>query len=276
MSKGFSSFDMNNFYNTDFETEQTNDNSSNWRNKRVLPTGKELKDKKFYIGLWTYIQYVSKCNHSDDYRYVNKKDLLPNKVAKVLSNLSKENKTGEFVQKKVSAPSIRKGIQYLIDNGYIVGEVDGSEVFEGYDGLYYKIKNKDVFDYYVLLDNDFIEKLLKTLTQDELKAYLFYYGWNRNKNIGTCKLKRGEVLSRIGFSNARANRDKLRHIDSKLREYGLIQQKKECVKDSLTGEYVASVIVTSIPFYWDSELFVQEVDSDFDTSRFVVEYEDLE
>ena len=85
-------------------------------NERLMPTGEELKDKNFMVGLWGYIQSKSKCNHMDEFRYVAKKDISPTKIAEHITNFLKENGGDIYINKPVTRPTINKGIKYLKDN----------------------------------------------------------------------------------------------------------------------------------------------------------------
>ena len=223
-------------------------------NERLMPTGEELKDKNFMVGLWGYIQSKSKCNHMDEFRYVAKKDISPTKIAEHITNFLKENGGDIYINKPVTRPTINKGIKYLKDNGYILEEVKGSEVFKEYKGTYYKLKNKDVFNYYVLLENEFLKTLISTLSQDVIRVYLVYYSFNTKEKVGQCYLKQHEILARIGLSNSGKNYKKLRHINAVLRAMGLIEKKYKIERD-VTGREISRKLITTAPYYFNTKLF---------------------
>lgn len=224
------------------------------RNERLMPTGEELMDKNFLIGLWGYIQANSKANLMDGYRYINVKCLIPTEVIKYVNNLSKDKNSGQYFNKPITRPTIIKGINYLKENGYIISEVKGDEVMGGYKGLYYKVNNDDVFKYYVLMENDFISAITSTLSQDTIKVYLIYYSFNINNQ--KCYLNQDEILRRVGLSASGKNYEKLRHINAILRTLGLIQQEYMIERD-VTGREVNRKIVTTAPFYWNTRLYIE-------------------
>ena len=70
-----------------------NINGTRGKNERLMPTSKELGDKEFYIGLWTYLQTNSKSNQLDGYRYIEKSLLSPTRIVDFITNKSlKSNK----------------------------------------------------------------------------------------------------------------------------------------------------------------------------------------
>lgn len=225
-------------------------------NERLMPTRKELEDRNFMIGLWGYIQTKSKCNHMDGFRYVSTKDICPTKIAKHIMNLSKEENSDIYINKLVSRPTITKGIKYLKDNGYILEKVDGSVVFTEYKGTYYRLKNEDVFNYYTLLENEFLKTLISTLSQDVIRVYLLYYGFNTKEKVGQCYLNQDEILARIGLSNSGKNYKKLRYINAVLRAMGLIEQKYRIERD-VTGREINRKLITTAPYYFDTKLFIE-------------------
>lgn len=221
-------------------------------NERLIPTGSLLADKKFSIGLWLYIQNLSKYNHIDDNRYI-KKDLLNSTMLMPACKLIKEGEGKKFNITPASRNTITKYINHLKDTGYIVGEVDGSRVFDGYTGTYYEVKNKDAFDKYVLLGNDFLEILLENLSQEAIKVYLIYYSYNCKKSEGICYLNQSEILNRIGLCANTRNLTKLRYINKQLESLGLIFTEKQYIKQF--GVVVKTKISTKAPFYWNTKIY---------------------
>lgn len=221
-------------------------------NERLIPTGSPLADKKFSIGLWLYIQNLSKYNHIDDNRYI-KKDLLNSTLLMPVCKLIKVGEEKEFNVAPASRKTIAKYINHMKETGYIIGEVDGCKVFDGYTGSYYEVKNKDAFDRYVLLGNDFLEILLENLSQEAIKVYLIYYSYNSKKGEGICYLNQNEILNRIGLSNNTKNLTKLRYINKQLESLGLIYTEKQYIKQF--GTVVKTKISTKAPFYWNTGIY---------------------
>lgn len=222
-------------------------------NERLMPSGKELGDKEFYVGLWAYLQTNSKSNQVDGYRYIKKSLLSPTKIVEFITNTSK-NKDGDYINKPITRPTVMKGVDLLIKRGYIMDVVDGENVMSDLSGReYYRIQNDDVFQYYVLLENEFLKTLLATLSQDAIKIYLVYYSFNYVDTVNPCFLTQEEILRRVGLKKSGQNLEKLRHINTMLRTCGLIEQDYMITKEN--GVEIKRNLITKAPLYWNTKLY---------------------
>lgn len=228
-------------------------NGTRGNNERLMPSGKELSDKEFYVGLWTYLQTNSKSNQVDGYRYVEKRLLSPTKIIEFITNTSK-TKQGTYINKPITRPTVMKGIDLLIKRGYIMDVVDGEVVMGDLSGReYYRLQNDDVFQYYVLLENEFLKTLLSTLSQDAIKVYLVYYSFNHLDTVNPCFLTQEEILRRVGLKKSGQSLEKLRHINTMLRTCGLIEQDYMITKEN--GVEIKRNLVTKAPLYWNTRLY---------------------
>lgn len=228
-------------------------NGTRGNNERLMPSGRELGDKEFYIGLWTYLQTNSKSNQTDGYRYIEKSLLSPTKIVEFITNTSK-TKDGTYVNKPITRPTVTKGIDLLIKRGYIMDVVDGELIMGDLSGKeYYRIQNDDVFQYYVLLENEFLKTLLSTLSQDAIKVYLIYYSFNYVDTVNPCYLTQEEILKRIGLKKSGQSLEKLRHINTILRTCGLIEQDYMITKEN--GVEIKRNLITKAPLYWNTKLY---------------------
>lgn len=245
-----------------FGTKQSNDNnysllminSIRSNNERLLPSGEELMDKKFYVGIWCYIQAHSKCNHTDGFRYISDKDLSATKISAAICNLSKGKGSDVYFHKPLDRKNVSTKINYLKDKKYILEKVDGSVVGEGYSGTYYRIKNEDAFKYYILLENEYLESLYSGLSQDALKLYFLYYSFNTGETEGECFLNQDEILKRIGLTTTGANYEKLRFLNHHLKQLGLIKVYKKI--DRTNGRKTKEKNITIAPFYWKTSYYI--------------------
>ena len=100
--------DFNSYGNKCVEVENINTletiNGVRGNNERLMPSGRELGDKEFYIGLWTYLQTNSKSNQVDGYRYVEKSLLSPTRIVDFITNTSK-GKDGSYINKPITRPT---------------------------------------------------------------------------------------------------------------------------------------------------------------------------
>lgn len=249
--------DFNSYGNKCVEVENINTletiNGVRGNNERLMPSGRELGDKEFYIGLWTYLQTNSKSNQVDGYRYVEKSLLSPTRIVDFITNTSK-GKDGSYINKPITRPTVIKGVDFLIKKGYIIDIVDGEAIMGDLSGNeYYRIQNNDVFQYYVLLENEFLKTLLSTLSQDAIKVYLIYYSFNYVDTVNPCYLTQEEILKRIGLKKSGQSLEKLRHINTMLRACGLIEQDYMITKEN--GVEVKRNLITKAPLYWNTRLY---------------------
>lgn len=225
-------------------------------NERLLPTTEEtLGEKRFLYALWMYLQSVSKGSIINEYRYVNVKDVNCSTLAEKITLLSKVAGDKEYLNKKITRQTISKGMKYLIDQGFIVGIVDGNQVFEGYKGSYYKLKNRNAFKFFVYMENDFINKLISVLPQDAIKVYMVYYSFNRGDIEGECYLTQQQILQRVGLSASGQNHEKLTYINVILERFGLIEKYVEVYKKD--GREVKRKNIIVAPLYWTTELYAK-------------------
>ena len=159
----------------------------------------------------------------------------------------------EYFNKTIDRRTVSKGMSYLKDIDLIVGIVDGNEVIEGYKGKYYKLKNRDVFAYYVKMNVDFIGMLNKSLTQDAIKVYMVYYSFNVGEVVGRCFLTQEQILERIGLSMSGDNCRKLTYINTILEELGLIEKYVEIHRKN--GQEVKRKNIIITPLYWKTKLY---------------------
>lgn len=240
-------------------------NGTRGKNERLMPSGEELEDREFYIGLWTYLQTNSKSNQIDDYRYIEDKLLSPTKIRNHIYNTSK-SKDGYYTKKQITRPTIVKGIKLLAKRGYIIDIVDGEDVMGSLRGKkYYKLLNDGAFRYYILFENEFLKTLLSTLSQDAIKVYLVYYSFNSVDCINPCFLNQGEILKRIGLKMSGNNLEKLRHINTTLRACGLIEQDYLITKED--GVEVKRNLITKAPLYWNTRLY-EEVQNEIKMKKY--------
>lgn len=239
----------------EIESINTLENISGTRgkNERLMPTSKELGDKEFYIGLWTYLQTNSKSNQLDGYRYIEKSLLSPTRIVDFITNTSK-TKNGNYINKNITRPTVIKGIEILMKRGYIMDVVDGEAIMGDLSGKeYYRLQNDDIFQYYVLLENEFLKTLLSTLSQDAIKVYLVYYSFNYVDTVNPCYLTQEEILRRIGLKKSGQSLEKLRHINTMLRACGLIEQDYMITKEN--GVEIKRNLLTKAPLYWNTKLY---------------------
>lgn len=230
-----------------------NINGTRGKNERLMPTSKELGDKEFYIGLWTYLQTNSKSNQLDGYRYIEKSLLSPTRIVDFITNTSK-TKNGNYINKNITRPTVIKGIELLMKRGYIMDVVDGEAIMGDLSGKeYYRLQNDDIFQYYVLLENEFLKTLLSTLSQDAIKVYLVYYSFNYVDTVNPCYLTQEEILRRIGLKKSGQSLEKLRHINTMLRACGLIEQDYVITKEN--GVEIKRNLLTKAPLYWNTKLY---------------------
>lgn len=230
-----------------------NINGTRGKNERLMPTSKELGDKEFYIGLWTYLQTNSKSNQLDGYRYIEKSLLSPTRIVDFITNTSK-TKNGSYINKNITRPTVIKGIEILMKRGYIMDVVDGEAIMGDLSGKeYYRLQNDDIFQYYVLLENEFLKTLLSTLSQDAIKVYLVYYSFNYVDTVNPCYLTQEEILRRIGLKKSGQSLEKLRHINTMLRACGLIEQDYMITKEN--GVEIKRNLLTKAPLYWNTKLY---------------------
>ena len=230
-----------------------NINGTRGKNERLMPTSKELGDKEFYIGLWTYLQTNSKSNQLDGYRYIEKSLLSPTRIVDFITNTSK-TKNGNYINKNITRPTVIKGIEILMKRGYIMDVVDGEAIMGDLSGKeYYRLQNDDIFQYYVLLENEFLKTLLSTLSQDAIKVYLVYYSFNYVDTVNPCYLTQEEILRRIGLKKSGQSLEKLRHINTMLRACGLIEQDYMITKEN--GVEIKRNLLTKAPLYWNTKLY---------------------
>ena len=144
-------------------------------------------------------------------------------------------------------------MKYLKDMNFIVGVVDGNEVIEGYKGEYYKIKNRDTFEYYIKMNVDFIKMLSRSLAQDAIKVYMVYYSFNKDEVEGQCFLTQEQILGRIGLSKSGDNCEKLTYINIILEELGLIERYVKIQREN--GREVKRNNIIVAPLYWKTKLY---------------------
>lgn len=221
-------------------------------NERLIPTGDILADKNFSISLWLHLQIESKANLVDGFRYVKKSETTISNMRLASKNLRKCPKKG-FKNSQASANSVSSQFKYLKEQGYILGECDGSEFFKDYKGIYYRMKNTDVFKYYTLMEVDFLEYLLTELSNDALKIYFLYYSFNSKNKENACYLNQDAILERVGLSPCGDNRTKLRFINKQLLDLGLITIDKQY--KCKYGVEIKEINTTTAPLYWKTTLY---------------------
>lgn len=242
--------------------------------ERVVPSGEELMDKNFYVGIWSYIQVKSKCNHLDGYRYISEKDLSPTKISSAICNLSKNKESNQFTNKAVDRKSITEKIKYLKEKKYILEKVDGNIVGEGYTGTYYRIKNENAFKYYIVLENEFLESLYAGLSQDALKLYFLYYSFVQDDKDSKCYLNQDEILKRIGLSKSGSNYKKLRYLNRQLQELGLIRiYKRLCINEC--GKKFREKNITIVHNYWHTSYYINLKEKKTTCDKYTYEYIEL-
>lgn len=238
-----------------YDRELLMKNSVRSNNERLIPSGKELMDKKFFVAIWSYIQTHSKCNHSDGYRYISEKDLSIVKMSKCINNLSRQSENSSYSNKAFDRKTLKNKIDYLKEKKYILEKVTSSTLGSDYKGDYYRIRNDDVFQYYILLENEFLESLHTRLSQDGLKLYFLYYGFNKCSTEGECYLNQDEILKRIGLTKTGANLKKLRYLNHHLKQLGLIKTYKKICKDGM-GRKIKEKNITIAPLYWKTSYYI--------------------
>lgn len=228
-------------------------------NERLIPTDDTLADKNFSISLWVHFQVVSKSNLVDGFRYVKKDETTIKTLRLASKNLKKCSEKG-FKIAQASTNLVLKQFNYLKEQGYILGECEGSTVLEGYKGQYYRINNTNVFKYYTLMEVEFLEHLVTRLSNEALKVYLVYYSFNTRNKENHCYLNQEDILKRVGLSSCGDNRTKLRFINKQLMDLGLIEIDKR-----YKNKYGVKIIeknITIAPLYWKTTLY-----SDIKTGR---------
>lgn len=221
-------------------------------NERLVPTDDTLADKNFSISLWIYFQVISKSNLVDGFRYV-KKDRTTLPWLRSTSRTLKKCSEHGFSLQPVSINTASKQFKYLKEQGYVLGECEGSTVLEGYKGQYYRINNTDVFKYYTLMEVEFLEYLNSKLSNEALKIYLLYYSFNTKHEERECYLHQEEILKRVGFSKGGKNYDKLRFINKQLMDLGLITIDKKYEYNN--GVKIKEKNTTTAPLYWKTTLY---------------------
>lgn len=235
--------DFNNILATG-EVEELEENYTRPNNERILPTdATTLGNKKFPYALWMYFQSVSNYDFGDSERYLKKKIFNIKNISYMISSLCKDVKSNSYFGKLISKPTITKGIKYLVHNEFIRFTDDKER--------YCKMKNW--FQYYVLMENNFIKMLLKTLTQDAIKVYLLYYSFNTQEQEGKCYLTQEEILHRVGLSYSGQNLHKLWYINNELEALGLI--KKYQIIHRFSGEDIHKKNITVAVLYWKTQLY---------------------
>ncbi|MBX9185676.1 helix-turn-helix domain-containing protein [Clostridium sp. K04] len=223
-------------------------------NERLLPTTKEtLGEKKFLYGLWLCLQEMSKGICTDNFRYVKVDEVNNSALANRITAMTRPKGSKEYYEKPIDRRTVAKGMKYLKDMNFIVGVVDGNEVIEGYKGEYYKMKNRDTFEYYIKMNVDFIKMLSRSLTQDAIKVYMVYYSFNRDEVEGQCFLTQERILERIGLSKSGDNCEKLTYINIILEELGLIEKYVKIQREN--GREVKRNNIIVAPLYWKTKLY---------------------